>query len=262
MKTRFPWLVLAGTVVLVAWTLRPPRYPAEFDLAAASRLPTLVNGRVKPLDTVARTSLLLLQGRQRVVAADGRTISPIEWLLDVFYRPARADACRVFEIVHPEVLSLVNLAPAEGAGGKRFSLRQLQPRLAELERQARLADEVDSAVRTTFQRAAVQLRDAIVLYQHLQASGTAPGSETFLAELAQLEQNLPAAAAAVRASAAEQGHGTSPQAKTWLELSRAFTVMEQYGYLRLIPPASPATDATAWRTVGATWQATLAAGAI
>ena len=256
MRNRFPWLVLAGTVVLVTWTLRAPRYTGEFDLAAVSRLPAVVNGRVKPLDTVARTSLLLLQGRQRVVAADGRTIPPIAWLLDVFYRPGRADAYRVFEIVHPEVLSLVNLAPAEGAGGKRFSLRQLHPRLAELERQARLVDDVESAVRTPFQRAVVQLRDAVVLYQHLQASGAAPGSETFLTELAQLEQNLAAA------SAAGQGHGRAPEAKTWLELSRAFTVMEQYGYLRLLPPANPATDAIAWRTVGAAWQATIASGTI
>ena len=33
-----------------------------------SRLPVLLNGRVKPMDTVARTTLLMLQGQQRVAA--------------------------------------------------------------------------------------------------------------------------------------------------------------------------------------------------
>ena len=49
------------------------------------------------------------------------------------YRPAHADQYQVFEIVHPDLLALLNLAPGDGAGQKRFSLRQLGPRLAEVE---------------------------------------------------------------------------------------------------------------------------------
>jgi hypothetical protein len=85
----------------------------------------LVNGRVKPLDTVARTSLLMLQRRQLVTTPDRRTLPPIEWMLDVLYRPAVADEYRHFEIVHPDVLALTNVTTADGAGGKRFSFRQL-----------------------------------------------------------------------------------------------------------------------------------------
>ena len=61
MKTRLPLLVLLAATALVAFTLRAPRHAGEFDLGAFSRLPTLVNGRIKPLDTVARTTLLVLQ---------------------------------------------------------------------------------------------------------------------------------------------------------------------------------------------------------
>ena len=262
MKSHFSLLAVLGTVLLVAFTLRAPRDAGDFELGAFSRLPTLVNGRVKPLDTVARTTLLMLQGRQRVVAPDGRTVIPAEWLLDMFYRPAHADGYQVFEIVHPDALALLNLAPNDGAGQKRFSLRQLGPRLNELERQARLADDTESAVRTPFQRAVVHLRDGILLYQHLQASLVAPGVDGFLAELAQLEQGLPAAMAALRAPVAGQGPGATVEAKAWLALGRAFTVMDEYAYLRVIPPVDPVAAATAWRTVGATWSATLATGRI
>ncbi len=262
MKSRTPTFLLLGAVVLVAVTLRSPHYASDFDLGAFSRLPTLVNGRVKPLDTVARTSLLVLQGRQRVVAPDGRTVTPAEWLLDMFYRPAQADAYQVFEIVHPDMLALLNLSPGDGAGQKRFALAQLRPRLLELERQAKLADGTESAVRTPFQRGVVQLRDGVILYQHLQSCVIAPGADAFLTELAQLEQNLPAAMAALKKSAAVSGHGETPEAKVWLALGRAFTVMDEYAYLRVVPPMNPAAEATAWRTVGATWSATLASGQI
>jgi len=105
-----PALVALGALVAVAFTLRAPHRSGDYDLTAFGRLPTLVNGRLKPLDTVARTTLLVTQGRQRVTAPDGRTLTPGEWLLDVLYRPAVANEYQTFEIVHPDVLALFHLA--------------------------------------------------------------------------------------------------------------------------------------------------------
>ncbi len=127
-------------------SLFPPHYDSEFDLAGFSRLPTLVNGRIKPLDTVARTSLLVLQGRQRVTAPDGRTVSPAGWLLDMLFRPEVANTYPTFEIVHPDVLTLLNLTPEDGIGKKRFTYAQIRKGLDELDRQAKLASAVESAL--------------------------------------------------------------------------------------------------------------------
>ena len=66
MKRFLPLIVLLLGAAYLASTLRPEKNPTDFDLAAFGRVPVLVNGRIKPLDTVARTSLLTLQGRQRV----------------------------------------------------------------------------------------------------------------------------------------------------------------------------------------------------
>ena len=173
--------MLALTVLLVASTLLAPRNADAFDLVAFGRLPTLVNGRLKLLDTVARTALLSTQGRQRVVTTDGRTLTPSAGLLDVLYHPDAADSYPTFEIVHPEILPIFGLTPEQGAGKKRFILVQLAKALPELERQASLADGVDAPVRTPFQRAVIQLRNNIVLYQHLHASLVAPRVDAYLA---------------------------------------------------------------------------------
>src|SRR5690606_10924704 len=143
---------------------------------------------------------------------------------------------QTFEIVHPDLLSLLNLTPAEGAGGKRFSMRQMFGRIAELDRQAKLADTTESAVRTPFQRATVQLRNSIMLYQHLQAAVVAPGSGDFLANLDRLEEVLPAATAAPSAAGV---HG-SPEGRLMLEMATSFATMERFAHLHPIPPADGA----------------------
>ncbi|HYD84340.1 MAG TPA: hypothetical protein VEA63_09810, partial [Opitutus sp.] len=69
MKKLFPWIVLAIGVLYAASSFRALRNPSEhtaFDIVGFGQLPVVTNGRVKPLDTVARTSILLFQGRQRV----------------------------------------------------------------------------------------------------------------------------------------------------------------------------------------------------
>jgi ABC-type transport system involved in cytochrome c biogenesis permease subunit len=260
MKKYFPAIAVLFALVLVSLTLRQPRNPDEYDIVAFGRLPTLVNGRVKPLDTVARTSLLMMQGRQRVTTAEGRTLTPTEWLLDMLYRPARADDYQTFEIVHPDVLAMLSLTPEEGAGHKRFSLHQIARNLAELDRQAKLADNAEGAARTPFQRAVVQLRDSIVLHQRLQNSLVAASSDGFLDQLAKLEQSLGPGLAAMQAQRAGQPHD-SPEAKLLLEMSAAFGTMDTYGYLRPIPPARP-EDTTDWKTAGAAWASSYTDGKI
>jgi ABC-type transport system involved in cytochrome c biogenesis permease subunit len=259
-KSLFPALATLAALVAVAVTLRAPRNTSDYDVVGFSRLPTLVNGRVKPLDTVARTTLLLTQGRQRVTTPTGATLTPGEWLLDVLYRPKVADTYQTFEIVHPDVLALFNLATTDGAGGKRFSAQQLAGRLNELERQSKLASDVESAIRTPFQRGVVQLRDSVILYQRLQNSLNDTTSPDFFERLVRFEKALPAGLAAT----APRG-GTNPSAsedaKLLLEMSTVFSSLDSFAYLRTIPSAKP-DDPTGWKTIGGAWADSLANGRI
>ena len=253
MKKHLPTIATLLALLAVGLTLRAPRNPSEFDVTGFGGLPTLVNGRVKPLDTVARSSLLVLQGRQRVVAPDGRTLLPAEWLLDMVYHPQAADTYQVFEVVHPDVLALLKLNTADGAGGKRFSMAQLNPGIRDLDRQAKMAGDTEAAVRTTFQRAIIQLRDAVQIYELLQSTAVAPGSDDFLAQLVKLETVLAAAPPAAPTGPPMHGVADGPLV---LELARSFAAMEQFSYLRVIPPENPA-NSMEWQTIGGAWSASL-----
>ena len=257
---KFSLVVTALAAVAVAFSWFPRPVKSDFDLAAFGRLPTLVNGRTKPLDTVARTSLLVLQGRQRVVAPDGSTVSPVEWLLDMLYKPQLANAYPVFEIVHPDVLALCNLTPDDGAGRKRFSYAQLAKGIPELDRQAKLADAVESAVRSPFQRAIVQLRDGVILYQNLQENILAPGVDGYLDQLARFDALVSAGLAAERAKLA--GHlFDQVAAQTLAGLRTSFSTIETFGNLRLIPPATgDQANLAAWSNPGAALRASVERG--
>lgn len=257
MKSYFAPIAVALTLITLAVTLRAPRNAGDFDLVAFGRLPTLVNGRVKPLDTVARTSLLVMQGRQRVRTFEGRALQPSEWLLDVLFRPELANGYPTFEIVHPDVLALFDLTPAQGAGGKRFSAAQLAKGIAELDRQARLADAVDTAARTTFQSATIKLRDSVMLYQRLQQSFVPPGIEHYFDKLA----GLPAALRGPKVEGMNRPRDPEA-AQLLLELSRGFAVMDTEGYLRPIPPDMGMANIAGWKTAGAALDGALADGVL
>src|SRR5438045_1359457 len=103
-----PLLVLSLFVAYLVISLKMPKTATSINVAGFSQLPVLSNGRIKPLDTIARTSLLLLSGKQ-TVRDPSQTLKADEWLLDMLYKPETADAYPVFEIDHPDVLGLMGI---------------------------------------------------------------------------------------------------------------------------------------------------------
>ncbi|HYP18092.1 MAG TPA: cytochrome C biogenesis protein, partial [Opitutus sp.] len=285
--TRFlPLLVLLAALASVVASLRPLRNHGPFDLVAFGQLPVVVNGRVKPLDTVARTSLLVLQGRQRVsdpAASTPFVHSPAEWLADVLFHPAKADTYPTFRISasdSPDLLTLMGLteehtkvqhqsaimralavADFVPSTRSRFSYQQLEPRLGELDRQAKLADAVEPQLRNGFQKAVVQLRDRLVLYQRLKHSLVPPASDDFLGELARFQDNLAAGVAAVRAKQAGEAHDEKI-AETTVALANHFVTMAQTGYLLAVPPAAGEHHENEWKNAGTVLLETFESGRV
>lgn len=259
MKRFIPLSILVlGALYLASPLFRHVR--SDFDLEAFGRLPIVANGRTKPMDSVARNTLLLLQGRQRIVTPDNRSLSPVEWLLDVFYRPDVADTYQHFEIVHPEVLSLFGLEPETGAGKKRFSYNQLVPKLEEIDRQAELAQSVEAPNRTAYQRAVLNIRDHIILYQQLKHSLVIPDGSDFLARLTRLQDNLEAGIDAVRNKQA--GKESNKELNDFMmQIGGDFLRMDQVGLLLAIPPVSGA-ESTEWRKTGGALLETFRSGSV
>ncbi len=274
MKRYFPLLLLLLGLALIGRSLLPPRNPAAFDVVGFSRLPVLMNGRVKPMDTVARTSLLVLcnnvsndpansdpERSHRIATPDNRLLTPNEWFLDLMFDATKADTYQVIVIDNPDVLSLFHLQPADGLGERRFSFAQIQKALPELERQAKLAEPVESQARNAFQRSVVQLQSNVILYLRLKESVVASDRADFLGDLMDFQQSLPAGIEAVRAKEAKQPHD-AVAARKLIDFGERFDRMAQLGYVLAIPPAAGESDANGWRNAGAALMETFQTGAV
>lgn len=258
----FPLVVLALGLGYLLSTLRPPAPPVDApDHLSFGQLPVLVGGRIKPLDTVARTTLLQFQGRQTVRLADGTRIDPSHWLADVLLDERRANTYPVFEIVHPELLSLLKLSESDGVGKKRFSYDQIAPGLKELERQAELARPINAQTRTAFQRAVIALRDNLGLYIRLQCSLVPPDLDDPLGALRDFQDNLAVGVAAVRLRQQGMPHNEE-SARRVLDLASRFDFMAGNAYLLPVPPPESEADDTAWRRAGEVLLGTFQSGAI
>jgi len=249
MKKFLPLTVLLLALAGVAASLFPPRPDSEFDLNGFAHLPVLADGRLKPIDTVARTSLLELQGKQDFTAADGRILAPIEWLLDVVYRADVADKYQHFRIDNLDVLALFNLQPEDGADKKLFSFEQLKSKLPELERQATLASQVENAQQSTFERAVIKLQTGVLLYQRLKYSLVMPDSEDFLAELLKFQDGLAAGIEAVRAKEAGKPHDEAA-ASLVIDAGRRFDFIAGATSLLTIPPEPGDPKPDDWQNMG------------
>jgi len=104
------YLILIIAALIVARGLKPTNNASDFDINSFAELPVQVGGRIKPLDSVARNTLLILAGRQKVSTPEGVTLSPIEWFMDLTMRPEVADTYRVFKIEFPDDLGISGIA--------------------------------------------------------------------------------------------------------------------------------------------------------
>jgi ABC-type transport system involved in cytochrome c biogenesis permease subunit len=268
MKKYLPLLALLLALAMVAGSLVTPKNPGKFDVTGFGRLPVLANGRIKPLDTVARTSLLAIcnaaynsptRGTNFIFTPDGRKLAPIEWLLDVVFRPTLADTYQVIVIDNPDVLSIFNLKQEDALEIRRFSFNQLGPKLEELERQAKLASQIESAVRSPFQRAVLQLYENLIHYQQLRHALVAPGRDDFLADLMQFQQKLPAGVAAVHAKQAGEAHDEAA-VTAMTDMGEQFMEMSERTNLLVIPADNGET--TGWKTAGAALLETFQRGSV
>lgn len=247
-----------------------PKTP-PYDIVGFSQLPVVVNGRVKPFDTVARTTLLVLQGRQRVSTPElsvPLAQNPTEWLLDVMFRPAKADGYPTFRIESPELLSLMGLSDEDTkinytstakrimavvgflpTSRSRFSYQQLEPKLAELDRQVKLAEPVEAQLRTPFQKAVVQLHANVLLYQRLKYSVVSPAGADFLRDLGQFQDKLADGIAAVRAKEAKEPHDEA-LAQQIISMGERGMQMSQAAYLIAVPPLSGENHINEWKNTG------------
>jgi ABC-type transport system involved in cytochrome c biogenesis permease subunit len=128
-----PWLIVGVAACFVlGLAVIPDESVRGMNLDEFGRLPIVDGGRVKPIDTMARNTLLVLSSRQVYYDDDHKEHSAVEWLLDVMTSgigDGKANSYKVFRIDNEQVLGLLNL-PARS--GLRYSITEIEPRWKEL----------------------------------------------------------------------------------------------------------------------------------
>ena len=69
----------------------PTGLEESINLDAFSRIPVLRGGRVKPIDSVARNTLLVLRNKRTALDSNGTKVPAVKWLADLLFTPERAD---------------------------------------------------------------------------------------------------------------------------------------------------------------------------
>ena len=158
--TIFVFLLTLGIPLAFAQPICPldssikPRAAVSLDKFAA--MAVLSDGRVKPVDTYARTLLLQLSGK---TSFDRNPA--VEWLARLLFAPATTFGDKVFLINNPEIATALGVEPESK---RRYSFSQLEPGFAKLEELAEMADKIEAKDRSVVEQEIVRVHQNAVIY--------------------------------------------------------------------------------------------------
>ena len=162
-------LLALGLVAAIVLPRATPRRPAAdaFDWPTAGGIPMMHEGRVKPLDSVARTTLQLLGNRSSVVmpadaTAEHRgTIPATQWLLAVMAGSDWVSRAPVFRIDAFEVLDLFDLDRRQG---HRYAAAELENGRPALRKQVESLRQIPPEQRTFVQKKFAEIDQKLMAY--------------------------------------------------------------------------------------------------
>ena len=178
-----------------------PSDPVEgFHIQEFAKLPIVDRGRVKPMDTFARVSLMVMNDGFQTFKPDisekekaelttlknksSRTAEEnkaylslsekdkrqpaVRWLLDVmtsrFSDNHIAEKHKVFRIENDQLLGLLALQPRPGL---RYSIEEFAPQMGELEKAGKAADQKENAKKDAFDKSVLQLAHHLQSYMEI-----------------------------------------------------------------------------------------------
>jgi ABC-type transport system involved in cytochrome c biogenesis permease subunit len=248
-----PFLML----LMALWFFGKLQTPKDKDFAFTKfgELPVTANGRVQPMDSLARNSLLSLHDKQTLDLEpwkewyEKRTfISAIEWLANVMMNPVAADDWPLFKVDHPDLVSLLKLPEKSKLlkqDGMHFSWNQIQPSLETFDKENQRVQKIDAANRTTYENAVARMQQRLTLYVQLRNTVQPADAQDWPAELAAYEKIIPEGVAAIKAQQAGKEYDKT-NFNTFVAFIERYQFMSQLEAPLILPP----NGATEWRRMG------------
>ena len=251
------WIPAILTLVMAAWFLGNLSAPKDKDFAynEFGLLPVTANGRVLPMDSLARNSLLEIREKQTLNAEPWKgwnekplIIPATEWLANVMMNPGVANDWPVFRVDNPDLLSLLKLPEkdlAKKVDGKHYSWNQIQPALADFDKESERVGKIDSANRTAYENAVSKMHERLTLYTQLENAVLPTDAQDWPAELAAYEKLIPDGVAAVQAQQAGSPFNTN-YFNAFAGYIQRFQSMAGWEPPLILPP----NGARQWRRMG------------
>jgi ABC-type transport system involved in cytochrome c biogenesis permease subunit len=136
---------LGGQFTLLPEDLgRPSKGLKDDDLGAFAALAVLHDGRVKPVETMARHLLLQWSGHDAYHGTPALSI-----LAQILFAPEKTGDLKLFLIDNPEVAEALKIVPEKK---RRYSYRTIEPVLQQLQTLSQKADSVPEAKRNLVEK--------------------------------------------------------------------------------------------------------------
>lgn len=135
-------------------------------LEAFASVPVQDGGRIKPLGTLASVKLLKLNGKRYYKPEDGKTLTPLEWMLDCIFFPAVAEDYDCFRVSDSEVVTAIG-ATAHVKRQDYYTYRELEPARAKLFELAGQYSAIEYKQRSSKQRTLLDLAHNINEFEML-----------------------------------------------------------------------------------------------
>jgi ABC-type transport system involved in cytochrome c biogenesis permease subunit len=257
-KTFQKWTPPVLMFVMALWFFGQLQTPKDKDFAFTEfgRLPITSNGRIVPLDSLARNSLLEIREKQTLNAEPWKgwnehpkIIPATVWLANVMMNPAVADDWPVFRVDNPDLISLLKLPDkdlAKKSDGKHYSWNQIQPLLETFGKENDRVQKIEPASRTAYENAIAKMQHRLTLYAQLKNAIQPADAQDWPAELAAYEQLIPAGVAAARAQQAGKAFDKT-NFNNFVAFIERFQFMASLEPPLILPPDGSSRD---WRRMG------------
>lgn len=132
-----------GALLLIMLAVPHREGEGQMRLSEFGAVPVQESGRIKPIDTLARNTMMAISSRQTFKDKDGNSQPAVKWLLDVLTQSPAAEEHPIFRIDNDQLISLLGLKPKDGF---RYSVKELREagKMEQFIRQAQRVKGLDS----------------------------------------------------------------------------------------------------------------------
>jgi ABC-type transport system involved in cytochrome c biogenesis permease subunit len=258
MKNWKSWVPLILTSICGGWFLSTLTAPPDttFAFSEFGKLPLVFNGRLKPMDSLARNSLLEIREKQTLDTEpwkgwneDPKIISANEWLINLMMNSAVADAWPVFRIDNTDLITLLKLPEANAAmhqDGKHYSWNQIALSFDLINKENERVQKIESAQRSAYEQAVTKVFEKLMLYEQLKNTLQPQDVTDWKQELADYQALIPTGVAAVQAQQAGQKYDQTVF-NAFADDLQQLEDMSQLDTPLVVPPEDPSGN---WQHTG------------